>query len=117
MPCPPRREGFSLRGIPKGASAAVALVAGSGGGLPCRGYCSGADVFVTADLRHHPATDARQAAELTGGKPYLVNVSHAASESLWLEAAAQAVAQATAVTATVSRLNTDPWAGRAQRSE
>jgi hypothetical protein len=49
-----------------------------------------ADVYVTADLRHHPAVEAREAADFGGGgRPYLLDVSHAASEWGWLESAAR----------------------------
>ena len=40
---------------------------------------SGADVYVTADLRHHPALEARE--EARGGTPYLVDAGHWATES------------------------------------
>ena len=91
----------------------VAVVGGSGGSYIGDAVAAGVDAFVTADMRHHPATDAREAATLTGGKPFLVSVSHAASESLWLQEAADELAQALDVTTSVSTLNTDPWTGHA----
>ncbi len=42
---------------------------------------SGADVYVTADLRHHPALEGRE--EARGGTPYLVDAGHWASEFVW----------------------------------
>ena len=50
---------------------------------------SGADVYVTADLRHHPALEARE--EARGGTPYLVDAGHWASEQVWLALAERAL--------------------------
>lgn len=89
----------------------VALCGGSGGSFLDDAVAAKADVFVTADVRHHPAVDAREAAGTRDGKPYLVNVSHAASESLWLAQAARELGEALGVETYVSTLNTDPWTG------
>jgi putative NIF3 family GTP cyclohydrolase 1 type 2 len=68
-----------------------------------------ADVFITSDLRHHPASEARENARLMRG-PALVDVSHWASEWLWLEAASEELRTLLPeVTITVSELRTDPW--------
>lgn len=90
----------------------VAVVGGAGDAYIDAAVAAGVDVYVTADLRHHPVLEARQAARVRDGRPFLVNVSHAASEGLWLDAAAHAVADATGVRTFVSTLNTDPWTGR-----
>ena len=108
---PPTAGGVVYAGEPDGDVERVAIVGGSGGSYIDDAVAAGADVFVTADMRHHPATDAREAARVNGGKPFLVNVSHAASESLWLAAAAADMAADLGVTALVSTLNTDPWTG------
>ncbi len=71
----------------------------------------------TADLRHHPALEAREEAVLTGGRPALVDAGHYASERLWLEPLAErlrarlapAGSVAGGVNVTVSRVCTDPW--------
>ncbi|WP_033420271.1 Nif3-like dinuclear metal center hexameric protein [Nesterenkonia alba] len=90
----------------------VALCGGAGDSLLQTAAEAGADVYITADLRHHPASEAREAA--AGGRPYLMDVSHFASEWLWLPAAAQALDRALAdrgwqVEVAVSGINTDPW--------
>ena len=68
---------------------------------------AGADAYVTADLRHHPASEALEAARFGGG-PALVDVAHFASEWPWLPVAAALLAGGTVVTR-VSTLVTDPW--------
>ncbi|HXR45478.1 MAG TPA: Nif3-like dinuclear metal center hexameric protein [Pseudolysinimonas sp.] len=87
----------------------VALCAGAGDSLLQHPAVLAADVYVTSDLRHHPASEAREAARLGRG-PALVDVSHWASEWLWLDvAAAQLRTALPDVTVTVSELRTDPW--------
>ena len=87
----------------------VALCAGAGDSLLQHPAVLAADVYVTSDLRHHPASEAREAARLGRG-PALIDVSHWASEWLWLDVAAtQLRAALPGVTVTVSELRTDPW--------
>ena len=93
----------------------VAVVGGSGDAFLSDAAAAGVDAYVTADLRHHPASEAREAAHLRGGRPFLVNVSHAASESLWLAETAAELGAALGIRTSVSTLNTDPWTGRASR--
>jgi dinuclear metal center YbgI/SA1388 family protein len=87
----------------------IALCAGAGDaylGLP---EVVSADVYLTSDLRHHPASEARENARVSRG-PALVDVSHWASEWLWLEVAAAQLRDALpGVEVTVSDLRTDPW--------
>ena len=70
------------------------------------------DVYLTADLRHHPTSEARE--EARGGKPFLIDVSHWASEWPWLHGVASRVQtelheRGFSVEARVSELRTDPW--------
>ena len=67
-----------------------------------------ADVYVTSDLRHHPASEFREQAMLVGG-PALIDTSHWATEWLWLDVAAEQLRHAAGVRVTVSDLRTDPW--------
>lgn len=110
---PGTAAGVLYAGDAEGIVATVAVVGGSGDAFLGEVAAAGVDAYVTADLRHHPASEAREAALLRDGKPYLVNVSHAASESLWLDAVAAEVADTFSVITSVSTLNTDPWTGRA----
>ena len=86
----------------------VALCAGAGDSLMRNPAVLASDVYITSDLRHHPASDFREQSELTGG-PALIDISHWAAEWLWLEVAAQELREATGLPVTVSDLRTDPW--------
>jgi dinuclear metal center YbgI/SA1388 family protein len=88
----------------------VAVQAGAGDDLLEEARRSGADVYVTSDLRHHPASEARA----FDSAPALVDVSHWAAESLWLPVAQRVVAaelaeRGLAVDSAVSAVCTDPW--------
>jgi len=87
----------------------VALCGGAGDSLLRQPKVLTADVYITSDLRHHPASESREQALCTGG-PALMDVSHWASEWLWLEPAAAQLREALpGMVVTVSELNTDPW--------
>jgi len=87
----------------------VALCAGAGDSLLADPAVVAADVYLTSDLRHHPASEARERARLGRG-PALIDVSHWASEWLWLEVAAEQLRSVLpGVAITVSELRTDPW--------
>lgn len=67
------------------------------------------DVYVTADLRHHPASEA-----LAHGRPALIDAGHFATEWPWLPVAAAQIeagvsALGTSVETRVSTICTDPW--------
>lgn len=87
----------------------VALCGGAGDVYLAHPVVLGADVYITSDLRHHPASEAAEHARIAGG-PALIDVSHWASEWLWLDAAAQQLrAELPGVEVLVSELRTDPW--------
>lgn len=87
----------------------VSLCGGAGDAYLGEPAVRASDVYVTSDLRHHPASEAREQA-LLGAGPALVDVSHWASEWLWLETAAAQLRDALdGVEVTVSELRTDPW--------
>lgn len=88
----------------------VSLCGGAGDSLLSQPSVVASDVYITSDLRHHPASEAREQARLAGRGPALIDVSHWASEWLWLEtAAAQLRVALPGVEVVVSELNTDPW--------
>ena len=87
----------------------IALCGGAGDSLLGEPLVRSADVYVTSDLRHHPVSESRENSFVTGG-PALIDVSHWASESLWLTtAAAQLREVLPGVLVTVSDISTDPW--------
>jgi dinuclear metal center YbgI/SA1388 family protein len=86
----------------------VALCAGAGDAYLGNPEVRAADVYVTSDLRHHPASEFREQAMLSEG-PALIDTSHWATEWLWLDVAAEQLRAATGVRVTVSDLRTDPW--------
>ncbi|SHL05389.1 dinuclear metal center protein, YbgI/SA1388 family [Pseudonocardia thermophila] len=86
----------------------VAVCGGAGDSALSAAVAAGVDVYVTADLRHHPAAE-HVLAHPSG--PALVDVAHWASEWPWCEQAADVVRAATggSVDVRVSTLRTDPW--------
>lgn len=106
--------GVRVAGDPDGIVSKIAITGGAGDSLFEQVRQHEADVYITADLRHHPASEAREQAMMGSDRPYLIDVSHFASEWLWLPAGANALERALAdegftVTSAVSALNTDPW--------
>ena len=85
----------------------VALCGGSGDFLLARADASGADVYVTSDLRHHPVSEHRERADACA----VIDVPHWAAEWTWLPVAAREVAArcGDTVETRVSTIVTDPW--------
>lgn len=112
---PKAAGGIRVAGPPEAPVRRVAVMGGAGDDMFGHVRASGADVYVTADLRHHPVLEARE--ESRGGPPYLVDAGHWATESLWLEEAARRLAGAleargfasSRVETHISTLRTDPW--------
>ncbi|OJX77025.1 Nif3-like dinuclear metal center hexameric protein [Leifsonia sp. 71-9] len=106
---PPTAGGVRAAGDYHQPVSRVAVCGGAGDSLLGSDPVRSADVYITADLRHHPASEAREQAILGGG-PALLDVSHWASEWLWLDTAAdQLRAALPGVEVAVSDLRTDPW--------
>ncbi|WP_138275431.1 Nif3-like dinuclear metal center hexameric protein [Rhodoluna limnophila] len=88
----------------------VALCGGAGDSFIGDAISSGADVYMSSDLRHHPVQDAREYALTQGTGPAIIDVSHWASEWLWLDVAANQLSEKfPQVQFVVSQLRTDPW--------
>jgi dinuclear metal center YbgI/SA1388 family protein len=106
--------GVRYHGDPEAVVARIAVCGGSGDSLLTDAARAGADVFVTADLRHHPASGA-----LAAGGLSLVDPGHWASEWPWLSVAADRLVQAlarrdpsaTTVETHISTVVTDPVTG------
>jgi dinuclear metal center YbgI/SA1388 family protein len=112
---PGSAQGVRIAGDPVGEVSRVAVCGGAGDSLLDAVRASGADVFVTADLRHHIASEARE--EAGEGRPYLVDVAHWTSEWPWLAGVANRLegaleAAGLPVEVHVSVKCTDPWTFR-----
>ncbi|WP_396291075.1 Nif3-like dinuclear metal center hexameric protein [Curtobacterium sp. KT1] len=105
---PPTATGVRVSGDFDQPVRTVALCAGAGDSLLGHPDVLAADVYITSDLRHHPASEFREQA-LLGGGPALIDTSHWATEWLWLDVAAAQLRDAAGVRVTVSDLRTDPW--------
>jgi len=84
----------------------VALCGGAGDFLLDTVLRTDADVYVTSDLRHHPASEFLEA-----NGPALVDVAHWAAEWTWLPVVEARMRErlGDTVETRVSTLNTDPW--------
>lgn len=110
---PSTAHGVRVAGDPDRPVRTVAVGAGSGESLLEEARRSGADVFVTSDLKHHRASEF-----LEDDGPALVDIAHWAAEWSWLPVVARKVGEAAAaagdtVDTRVSTLVTDPWTFRA----
>lgn len=110
---PATAQGLRAAGDPEGQIRTVAVCGGSGDSLFGQVRAAGVDAFLTADLRHHPVSEAREESGLA-----LVDAAHWATEWPWCE---QAAAQLDAVSGRhgwdlrthVSHRVTDPWSTHA----
>jgi dinuclear metal center YbgI/SA1388 family protein len=104
---PDTAAGVRAAGDPNRPIRTVAVSGGAGDSSLDVAVAAGVDAYVTADLRHHPASEhlARP------GAPALVDVAHWASEWPWCDQAAGIlrVAFNGTVNVRVSTLRTDPW--------
>lgn len=112
---PASHQGVRIAGDPTAEVCRVAVCGGSGDTLFDAVRACGADVFVTADLRHHPVSEQRENAG--DGPPYLVDVAHWSSEWPWLAGVANRLqgameAAGTPIEVHVSAKCTDPWTFR-----
>ncbi|MFI6101385.1 Nif3-like dinuclear metal center hexameric protein [Lentzea sp. NPDC051213] len=99
-------QGVRAAGDPERLIKRVAVCGGAGDSFLNAVTRAGVDAYVTADLRHHPASE-----HLEAGGPALVDVAHWASEWPWCEQAAEILRDAFGgrVDVLVSTRRTDPW--------
>lgn len=106
---PATAGGVRIAGDPGRRVRRIALCGGAGDSLLEHPLVRGADVYLTSDLRHHPVQDSLEQSAVVGG-PALIDVSHWASESLWLRGAAKRLsAHLPGVEFRVSARRTDAW--------
>lgn len=117
---PATAQGLRVAGDLDAPVSTAAVVGGSGDSLFDAVRSAAVDVYVTSDLRHHPASELRERALFERGTPYLVDTAHFASEWPWLRYAATDLAAGVTtllaargedgtVTCKVSTRVTDPW--------
>lgn len=112
----PTAQGVRVAGPAGREIKTVAVCGGAGGSLLEDVAQTEADVYVTADLRHHPVSEAREAAMHAhdDGGLCLIDLSHSASEWLWAPVAARSLKAALGergydVDVVVASARTDPW--------
>ncbi|WP_131741267.1 Nif3-like dinuclear metal center hexameric protein [Actinomadura roseirufa] len=100
--------GVRAAGEPDRTVRTVAVCGGAGDSLLGAAREAGVDVYLTADLRHHPASEFAE-----HGGPALVDAAHWATEWPWLADAERRLAAASPEAGTletrVSTLVTDAW--------
>ncbi len=112
---PDTAQGVRYAGDPERDVRRVAVCGGAGDFLLDAVLGTDADVYVTSDLRHHPAGEF-----LEGEGPALIDVSHWAAEWTWLPVVEQRLRttfteeRGDTVETRVSTTNTDPWTQRVE---
>jgi putative NIF3 family GTP cyclohydrolase 1 type 2 len=109
---PATAHGVRVAGDPERVVRRVAVVGGSGSDAIEAAAQAGADVVVTADLKHHTAGDV-----VAADGPALLDVAHWASEWPWLgllreRLVSDLAARGVTVVTHVSTIVTDPWTAR-----
>ncbi|GAA3822688.1 Nif3-like dinuclear metal center hexameric protein [Nocardioides panacisoli] len=103
---PGTHHGVRVAGDPDRLVRKVAVCGGAGDFLLDRVARSEVDVYVTSDLRHHPAAEF-----VEKGGPALVDVAHWAAEWTWLPVVSERLEKELGgdVDTRVSTIVTDPW--------
>lgn len=101
---PPTAWGVRAAGDPQRLVSTVAVSGGSGDGFLPDATAAGVDAYLTADLRHHPASE-----HVAGGGPALIDAAHWATERPWLDELAGYLRERFGIETMVSDLDTDPW--------
>ena len=101
---PATAAGVRAAGDPTRLIRTLAVCGGAGDSFLGDAGRAGADAYLCADLRHHPASE-----HLAAGGPALLDAAHWATERPWLDAVAGWLHAQFPVTALVSDLDTDPW--------
>jgi dinuclear metal center YbgI/SA1388 family protein len=110
---PATAQGVRAAGDPERTVRTLAVCGGSGDGLFDQARAAGVDAYLTADLRHHPASEAREHSPLA-----LLDAAHFATEWPWCEQAAAELDEVSdrrgwGLRTHVSRTVTDPWTAHA----
>ena len=111
-------QGAKFTGDPDRAASTIALCPGAGDSLLGAAAAAGVDVYLTSDLRHHPALEHLESAADPRAVPALIDVPHYASEWMWLPVLARQLEDAARerdwdLDVRISDVRTDPWTGSA----
>ncbi len=106
---PETAHGVRVAGVAERAVRRVAVCGGAGDFLLGQLNRADIDVYLTSDLRHHPASEFME-----HNGPALIDVAHWAAESMWLPVVQGrfAAAMGDTVESRVSNVPTDPWTFR-----
>jgi dinuclear metal center YbgI/SA1388 family protein len=96
--------GVRAAGEPDRRIETMAVCGGAGDTYLADAAAAGVDAYLTADLRHHPASE-----YLAAGGPALLDAAHWATERPWLDEAAALLHGAMGVDTIVSEIPTDVW--------
>src|SRR4029079_13711973 len=115
---PATAHGVRVAGDPDQQVRTVALCGGAGDFLLDQVRRTDADVYLTSDLRHHPASEFREHLAPRSGRA-LVDVAHWAAEWTWLPVLRRKLAAVLGdtVEVRVSTTPTDPWTLRVDPTE
>lgn len=108
---PATAVGVRAAGDPDRLIRTLAVVGGSGDAFLTDATAAGVDAYLTADLRHHPASE-----HIDAGGPALLDAPHWATERPWLDALADELRADLGVTVVVSDVVTDAWTVHAPAS-
>ncbi|MCC3765450.1 Nif3-like dinuclear metal center hexameric protein [Glycomyces sp. TRM65418] len=95
--------GVRAAGDPDRPVDTVAVCGGAGDSYLADAAEAGVDAYLTADLRHHPASE-----HLSRSGPALIDAAHWATERPWLDIVAEQLSRLVD-DVLVSDLDTDPW--------
>jgi dinuclear metal center YbgI/SA1388 family protein len=101
---PKTNSGVRAAGASTSSISLVAVSGGAGDPFLADAKRAGVDAYLTADLRHHPASE-----HLAGDGPALIDAAHWATERPWLDDVAAYLRTEAGVETVVSDLVTDPW--------
>ncbi|WP_159767058.1 Nif3-like dinuclear metal center hexameric protein [Streptomyces sp. HM190] len=116
---PATAQGIRVAGDPEAPVRTVAVSGGSGDSLFDAVRAAGVDAFLTADLRHHPASEAVARTTEADATPLaLLDAAHWATEWPWCELAAAQLDEISDrkgwdLRVHVSKTVTDPWTAHA----
>jgi dinuclear metal center YbgI/SA1388 family protein len=104
--------GVRAAGAPDRPVRTVAVCGGAGDGFLPEARRAGVDAYLTADLRHHVASE-----YLAEGGPALLDAAHWATERPWLDRVAAQLSGELGIPAVASDIDTDPWTLHVASSE